>query len=124
MGDFDRTVKLLTHGGSDLKRHRAVFVSVDLMYGNLSVYGADEYAETAPALVGAGWHMRWPIPPLDNNQANALLKEIAPHVQALYKMVSIRDEPLGVILYGGAGTSIDAIQRQCAAAWQGFGQAS
>ncbi|MEH0424738.1 hypothetical protein [Streptomyces sp. B21-083] len=84
------------------------------------MYAAEEYAEIAPALVGAGWHYRVPVPPLSNGQANALLRDLAPHAENLFKMTAIREDPLGIIHYGGAGTAMDAIQRKCAASWRTY----
>lgn len=110
----------LAEGGKDLSEGNAAFFSVDLLHGTARMYATEEYAETAPVLVGAGWHYRVPVPPVDNGQANALLRDLAPHAESLFKMTAIREGPLGVIYYGGAGTAMDAIQRRCAAAWRTY----
>ena len=110
----------LAEGGDDLKQRKRAFLSVDLVHGRMRTYAADEYADTTPALVGCGWHMRWPIPPIDNDRANQLMKAVSDSVDNLFRMTAIRGEEdaLGVILYGGAGTSVDLIQRECAEAWR------
>ncbi|MFJ1664592.1 hypothetical protein [Streptomyces anthocyanicus] len=112
----------LTDEGADLKKGKAAFLSVDLVHGRIRVYSADEYADIAPVLVGSGWHMRWPIPPVGNARANALIADTANHADNLFNGVSLRTEPdpHGVILYAGAGTAIDAIQRRCAREWVDF----
>ncbi|WP_093618419.1 hypothetical protein [Streptomyces indicus] len=112
----------LAEEGADLKEGKAAFLSVDLVHGRIRTYSADEYADIAPVLVGIGWHMRWPIPPVDNATANALIADTASHADNLFNMVTVRVEPdpHGVILYAGAGTSIDAIQRRCAREWRAF----
>jgi hypothetical protein len=110
----------LTKGGDDLKTGKRAFLSLDLGNGKLRAYASDEYADVAPVLVGACWHMRWPIPPLDNDSANRLIDAVADSAASLFRQSAIRGEgdPLGVILNGGAGTAIDAIQRECAEAWR------
>ncbi|MFJ9427866.1 hypothetical protein [Streptomyces sp. NPDC101249] len=110
--------ELLADEGNDLRKGDAAFFSVDLLHGTARMYSASEYAETAPVLVGAGWHYRVPVPPLDNGQANGLLRDLTPHAENLFKMTAIREDPLGVIFYGGAGTAMDEIQRKCAASWR------
>ncbi|GHI39817.1 MULTISPECIES: hypothetical protein [Streptomyces] len=110
----------LAEEGADLEKGRAAFLSVDLVHGRIRAYAADEYADIAPVLVGSGWHMRWPIPPIGNLRANALIADAAKHADNLFNMVSLRIEPdpHGVTLYAGAGTAIDAIQRRCAEEWR------
>ncbi|MFB7012297.1 MULTISPECIES: hypothetical protein [unclassified Streptomyces] len=112
----------LPEGGEDLKKGKAAFLSVDLVYGRIRAYVADEYADVAPVLVGAGWHMRWPIPPVDNSRANNLITDVSEHVANLLRTVSVREEPdpVGVILYIGSGSSIDAIQRRCVEEWRSY----
>ncbi|MFI5867754.1 hypothetical protein [Streptomyces sp. NPDC051546] len=124
MGENDQTVKLLTQGGSDLSAGAAAFIAVDLAGKEIYVYVADEYAEKVPPLVGVGWSMRWPIPPLGNDAANVLMSSIAPHARNLFSSAVVSVEPLGVMLNSGAGTSIDEIQRKCAAAWREFYEAA
>lgn len=110
----------LTKGGDDLKQGKRAFLSLDLAHGRLRVYASNEYADVAPVLVGACWHMRWPIPPLDNDSANRLVDAVEQSATWLFRQSAIRgeSEPLGVILHGGAGTAIDTIQRECAEAWR------
>ncbi|MEU4932036.1 hypothetical protein AB0G54_36975 [Streptomyces yokosukanensis] len=110
----------LTEGGDDLKGGKRAFLSLDLGNGRLRAYASTEYADVAPVLVGACWHMRWPIPPLDNDSANRLMNAVADSAGSLFWQSDVRGEndPLGVILHGGAGTAIDAIQRECAEAWR------
>ncbi|MFI7142859.1 hypothetical protein ACIBQ5_35710 [Streptomyces massasporeus] len=110
----------LTKGGHDLKDGKAAFLSLDLTHGKIRAYASAEYADVAPVLVGACWHMRWPIPPLDNDSANRLIDAVADSAAGLFRQSAIRGEgdPLGLILYGGAGTAIDAIQRECAEVWR------
>ncbi|MBK6015801.1 hypothetical protein [Streptomyces sp. MBT53] len=108
----------LTRGGNDLESGSRAFLSIDLVHGRMRAYSGDEYAETAPALVGSGWHMRWSIPPVDNDRANQLLNDVADSAANLFGKSAIREEPLGVILYGGAGTSVDLINRRCADLWK------
>ncbi|MCY1649214.1 hypothetical protein OVA19_00055 [Streptomyces sp. SL203] len=100
------------------------YVSVDLVHGSIRVYSADEYARTTPPLVGCSWHMRWPIPPMGISEINSLIDRLAPHAESLFKMCAVRDEPLGVILYAGAGTSMDRIQQECADAWRSWSKDS
>ncbi|MGW2456760.1 hypothetical protein ACWCTA_36355 [Streptomyces sp. NPDC001704] len=115
----------LAEEGADLKAGKGAFLSVDLVHGRIRAYSADEYADITPALVGSGWHMRWPIPQIDNARANALIADTAKHADNLFSMISLRIEPdpHGVILYAGAGTSIDAIQRRCAEEWRTYYEA-
>ncbi|MGW6569968.1 hypothetical protein [Streptomyces sp. NPDC054975] len=107
----------LDAGGSDLSEGAAAFVSLDLISGTLRAYAAEEYATVAPALVAACWHMRWPIAPIPNDRANALLGDIAPHARELLTNSLTRTGELGVQFIRGAGQSIDAIQRLCATTW-------
>ncbi|MFF4392943.1 hypothetical protein ACFY0G_40415 [Streptomyces sp. NPDC001552] len=113
------TREYLPRGGGVLREGEAAFVSFDLVHGVLKVAFTDEYAKIPPVLVGIGWNMRWPIPPVSDDRANAFLDDLAEHVENLQRQSAIRVEPdpPGVILYAGAGTSIDAIQRKCAALW-------
>lgn len=106
----------LKEGGVDLADGLAAFVLLDLVYGTLRAYSADEYAKVPPPLVGASFHMRWPIARLPNDRANELLNKIAPGAEALVKRSNTHGEA-GVILKPGAGTAIDAIQRACAETW-------
>ncbi|TLQ38865.1 hypothetical protein [Streptomyces marianii] len=119
------TRQYLAQGESDLKEGKAAFVSVDLVHGRIRAYASVEYADITPVLVGTGWHMRWPIPPVDNDRANGLIDAIADHAENLFRMISVRDEPdpCGVILYAGAGTCIDEIQRRCAEEWKTYYEA-
>lgn len=112
----------LPEEGADLKEGEAAFLSVDLVHGRIRAYAATEYAAVPPVLVGAGWHMRWPIPPVDNKRANALIADSAEYAENLFRMVAVREDPdpSGLILYVGAGASIDAIQRRCAEEWRTF----
>jgi hypothetical protein len=109
--------QFLSEDGNDLSKGRAAFFSVDLFHGVARMYAADESAEITPVLVGSGWHYRVPVPPLDNGRANALMRVLAPHAESLFRMSAIREDPLGVIYYGGAGTAMDAIHRKCAESW-------
>ncbi|MGW2227463.1 hypothetical protein [Streptomyces formicae] len=104
--------------GHDLSKGRAAYFSVDLVHGTARMYATDDYLDVTPVLVGAGWHYRVPIPPVDNEQANALMRDLSTHAEILFNMVAIREEPLGVIHYGGSGTAIDVIQRKCAQSWR------
>ncbi|MFI1568891.1 hypothetical protein ACH4ZX_38760 [Streptomyces sp. NPDC020490] len=108
----------LAQGGNDLEIGSRAFLSIDLVHGRIRAYSGDEYADTAPLLVGSGWHMRWPIPPVDNDRANRLLNDLADSAANLFRKSSVRKDPLSVILYGGAGTSVDIINRRCADLWQ------
>ena len=110
----------LVEGGDDLKEGKRAFLSLDLGNGSLRAYASDDYADVAPALVGACWHMRWPIPPLDNDAANRLINSVADSAAWLFQQSVTRGDRdlLGVILRGGAGTAMDAIQRECAEAWR------
>ncbi|MGW5336191.1 hypothetical protein [Streptomyces bauhiniae] len=110
----------LPGSGETLKEGSASFLSVDLLHGRIWAYSTDEYATVAPVLVGAAWHMRWSIPPVDNGRANALIDGIADHAQSLFRMASVRGntESDSIVLRAGAGTAIDAIQRRCAAEWR------
>ncbi|MGW5851973.1 hypothetical protein ACWFQ8_29185 [Streptomyces sp. NPDC055254] len=113
------TRKYLPRGGAVLGEGKAAFVSFDLVHGVLRAVVTDDYAKVPPVLVGVGWHMRWPIPPVPNDRVNELLDDLAEHAENLQRQSAMRVEPdpPGVILYAGAGTSIDAIQRECAALW-------
>ncbi|MCX5426086.1 hypothetical protein [Streptomyces sp. NBC_00078] len=113
-----------SHGEGDVSDSLPAYVSVDMVHGSIRVYSADEYARTTPVLVGCFWHMRWPIPPIGNSAINALIDRLAPHAENLFKMCSVRDEPLGVILYAGAGTSVDLIQQECADVWRSWSMGS
>ncbi|MEU6467484.1 hypothetical protein [Streptomyces sp. NPDC046976] len=112
----------LAEEGVELKAGKTAFLLVDLVHGRIRAYSADEYADIAPVLVGSGWHMRWPIPPISNARANALIADTAKRADNLFKMVSLRvdPDPHGVILYAGAGAAIDAIQRRCAEEWKAY----
>ncbi|WP_432017668.1 hypothetical protein [Streptomyces hydrogenans] len=107
----------LDAGGADLSEGAAAFVSLDLIAGALRAYSTTEYATVAPALVAACWSMRWPIAPIPNDRANALLDAITPHARELTGNAITRTGELGVQFIRGAGQSIDAIQRLCAATW-------
>ncbi|WP_331720117.1 hypothetical protein OG762_51715 (plasmid) [Streptomyces sp. NBC_01136] len=108
----------LAEGGNDLDSGSRAFISIDLLHGRIRAYSTEEYAEIAPVLVGSGWHMRWPIPPVDNDRANRLLNDVADSAASLFGHSTIREEPLCVILYGGAGVSVDNINRRCADLWR------
>ncbi|MFF5809098.1 hypothetical protein [Streptomyces sp. NPDC012746] len=114
------TREYLPRGGDVLREGRAAFVSFDLVHGVIRAVVTDEYAKVPPVLVGVGWHMRWPIPPIPNDRVNELLDNLAEHAEHLQRQSAVRVEPdpPGVILYAGAGASIDAIQRECAALWR------
>ncbi|GHH56200.1 hypothetical protein [Streptomyces candidus] len=115
----------LAEEGADLKSEKAAFLSVDLVHGRIRACSADQYADIAPVLVGSGWRMCWPIPLVGNMRTNAFIADAAEHAENLFKRVSLRTDPdpPGVILYAGAGTAIDAIQRRCAEEWKTFYEA-
>jgi hypothetical protein len=116
------TREYLPKGEAVLTDGKAAFVSVGLVHGRIRAYAAVEYATVAPALVGSGWHMRWPIPPVSNDRANRLIDDIAESVVRLFGAAVIREDPdpHGVIPYAGAWACIDAIQRRWTGEWRTF----
>ncbi|MFE2936794.1 hypothetical protein [Streptomyces sp. NPDC059278] len=109
----------LAPGGMDLRdafsgEGRPVFVVLDLANGTLRAHVAER--AKPPVLVGVMFFLRWPIAPVANDRANALLDEIAPRAAALVKRVDTR-APGGVLFPPGAGSAFDRIQMACAATW-------
>ncbi|WP_329287746.1 hypothetical protein [Streptomyces sp. NBC_00691] len=109
----------LTPGGNDLrgafgKEVRPAFVMLDLASGTLRAHVAD--GAKPPVLVGVMFFLRWPIAPVTNDRANALLDEIAPRAATLVNRVDTR-APGGVLFPPGAGNAVDRIQMACAATW-------
>lgn len=97
------------------------FVALDLWSKNLWVNTGGQEIKQTPPLVGLGWVMRWPIPPLRTEAMDELLTSLTPHAEALCARVEIVRGPVegGVRLLAGAGTSLDAIQWKCAEMWRG-----
>ncbi|MGW4954557.1 hypothetical protein [Streptomyces parvulus] len=109
----------LTPGGTDLRdaftdSHHRAFVTLDLANATLRAHVAP--GAKPPVLVGAFFMMRWPIAPVSNDRANALLDEIAPRAATLAARAQLR-APGGVLFPTGTGTAIDRIQMACAATW-------
>lgn len=109
----------LTPGGADLAdaltgEHRRAFVVLDMQHGILRAHVTER--AKPPALVGALYFLRWPIAPVTNDRANALLEEIAPRAATLVQRVNLRAGG-GVLFPTGAGSAIDCIQMACAATW-------
>lgn len=96
----------------------AEFLFLDLSSGKLSVGPGQQYPGCAPATVGACWSIRWPIPPVSTERAARLLESVKSSAANLVARSTIRMEELGVTLEGGAGVSIDTIQRECATLWR------
>jgi hypothetical protein len=109
----------LTVRGEDLKIAKRAFLSLDLAHGKLRAYVSEEYADVSPALVGACWHMHWPIPLLDNDSANRLIDAVAGSAE-WHSVIRDERDPLGLVLYGGAGSAIDAIQRERSEVWRAY----
>ncbi|MBQ0890840.1 hypothetical protein KBZ94_38990 [Streptomyces sp. RM72] len=109
----------LTPGGSDLaavfetEGHWA-FVTLDVVNGTLHTYMAE--GKKPPALAGALYVLRWPIAPVTNDRANALLNEIAPRASSVVQRIDLR-APGGVLFPAGLGAALDRIQMACAATW-------
>ncbi|MFJ3481681.1 hypothetical protein [Streptomyces microflavus] len=109
----------LTPGGTDLRgalgeKTRPAFVVLDLANGTLRAHVAE--GAKPPVLVGVMFFLRWPIAPVTNDRANALLDEIAPRAAALVNRVDTH-APGGVLFPPGAGSAVDRIQMACAATW-------
>jgi hypothetical protein len=109
----------LTPGGADLAgaftgEHGRVFVVLDMQNGTLRAHVSER--AKPPALVGALYFLRWPIAPVTNDRANALLEEITPRAATLIQRVNLRAGG-GVLFPTGVGSAIDRIQIACAATW-------
>ncbi|MFD9593081.1 hypothetical protein ACFWA9_10025 [Kitasatospora sp. NPDC059973] len=89
-------------GGESPTGAEALLVALDLYAGELRAYATGDFAQQAPALVGACWGMRWPIPNMEPAGISSLLHSIVPHAENLIRRSRIREKDLGVILEDGA----------------------
>lgn len=67
----------------DINGHTRAFVYLDLRRGRLSAYADVNGMNTWPAAVHEGHAIRWSIPPLTEQAANALLEGLAPQCVAI-----------------------------------------
>lgn len=109
----------LKTGGADLtavfeREGRRAFVTLNAVNGSLRTHVAG--GKKPPAVVGVLYVLRWPIAPVTNDRANALLKEIAPRAAAVVQRINLQ-APGGVLFPTGLGTALDRIQMACAATW-------
>lgn len=109
----------LKPGGSDLalvfqREGRRAFVTLNAVSGTLRTHVAG--GKKPPAVVGVLYVLRWPIAPVTNDRANALLNEIAPRAAAVVQRINL-EAPGGVLFPTGLGTALDRIQVACAATW-------
>lgn len=109
----------LKPGGSDLaavfhRDGRRAFVTLNAVSGTLRTHMAG--GKKPPTVVSVLYVLRWPIAPITNDRANALLNEIVPRAAAVVQRIDLQ-APGGVLFPTGLGTALDRIQVACAATW-------
>lgn len=117
----DIAVEYLPQGGTDFTTAPHAYVSLDLAAGKLSAHGADEFAYAAPLLVDLGWVIRWPIPPLSNREANALLCDLVEHAARVVSRCTIGYKPDLLGNRAPRRSALDTIHRRCAETWRAHG---